>query len=97
MMAVLHLLLGIGVIALLAIGIYTAWKSDEIAGNLKVEYKREIITILRRVPGGVGVAALAKELKLSIPKTARLLEEMVADRHIVDFEHKGRTHVRLRL
>lgn len=94
--AVLYPLFAIGTIALLVMGIFMAWRSDEVSGVLKVEYKREIITILRREPGGVNVAALAKELKLTVHKTAKIVEEMVNDRQVLAQAHKGVTHVRLR-
>ncbi|MGC4114862.1 MAG: hypothetical protein QM765_09685 [Myxococcales bacterium] len=63
--AVLYPLFAIGTIALLVMGVFMAWKSDEVSGVLKVEYKREILTILRREPGGVNVARLAKETRSS--------------------------------
>jgi hypothetical protein len=93
---ILYPLFAIGTIALLVMGIFMAWKSDEVSGVLKVEYKREIITILRREPGGVNVARLAKELKLTVHKTAKIVEEMVNDRQVLAQAHKGVTHVRLR-
>ncbi len=93
---ILYPLFAVGTIALLVMGIFMAWKNDEVSGILKVEYKREILTILRREPGGVNVALLAKELDLTVHKTAKIIEEMVNDRQVLAQAHKGVTHVRLR-
>ena len=94
---ILYPLLAVVTIALLVWGVLSALATDEVHGPLKVEYKREILTILRREPGGVNVPALAKELKLSEKKTEKLVEEMVADGQIASETRKGRTHIRLRL
>lgn len=93
---ILYPVFAIGTVALLVLGIFLSWRSDEISGVLKVEYKREILTILRREPGGVSVAHLSKELKLGLHKTAKIVEEMVTDRQVHAQAHKGVTHVRLR-
>lgn len=94
---ILYPLLAVGTVALLVVGILSAWHSDDISGILKVEYKREIITQLRRDPGGVPVNRLAKTLKLSVHRAAKLVEEMAKDGQIVVEKRKGVLTARVRL
>lgn len=94
---ILYPLLAVGTVALLVVGILSAWRSDDISGILKVEYKREVITQLRLDPGGVPVNRLAKRLKLSVHRTARILEEMAKDGQIVLDKRRGVLTARVRL
>jgi len=94
---ILYPLFAIGTVALLVVGILSAWHSDEMSGVLKVEYKREIIGVLRRTPGGVPVAKLAKHLKLTVHRTDKLVEEMVKDGQIACELRQGIATARIRL
>ena len=93
--AVLYPLFAIGTVALLVVGILSAWHSDEMSGVLKVEYKREIIALLRREPGGATVNRLAKHLKLSVHKTAKLVQEMTEAGQISSSVRDGVTTARI--
>ncbi|MBI5542924.1 MAG: winged helix-turn-helix transcriptional regulator [Deltaproteobacteria bacterium] len=94
--SILFPLLAVATIALLVIGILGAWSSEEISGELKADYKRQVLTVLRAQPKGCSVARLAKELGVSVGKMARLVEEMVKDNQVVAKAYKGVTTVRLR-
>jgi len=94
---ILYPLFAIGTVALLVVGILAAWHSDEMSGVLKVEYKREIITVLRRSPSGVPIAKIAKHLKLTVHRTNKLIEEMAKDRQIACEMRQGVATARVRL
>src|SRR4051794_40372223 len=49
---ILYPALALVAIGLLVLGILTAWRSDDISGLAKVEYKREIIIRMRKNVGG---------------------------------------------
>jgi hypothetical protein len=93
---ILYPLFAIGTVALLGMGIFLAWRSDEMSAVLKAEYKREVMIQLRRQPSGLTVAKLAKVLQLSVHKTAQLVEEMANDRQVRAQENNGVTLVQLR-
>jgi hypothetical protein len=93
---ILYPVLAIGTLGLLALGIITAWRSDEISGVVKVEYKREIITLLRREVGGLPVERIARHLKLNVKQTARLIEEMKTDGMLEPLQRKTGTLWRIR-
>lgn len=76
---VIYPALGLLVLALLAFGIVSAWRSNELDGLQKIELKREIVLVLRRQVGGESVDAIAKSLGLEPFRTVRLLEEMQQD------------------
>jgi len=94
--AIVYPLVAIVTVGLLVVGILGAWRSDDMSGILKVEYKREIIVVLRKEPGGVPIAGLAKRLKLSVHRTAVLTEEMVKDGQIAVDDRKGVKVARIR-
>lgn len=94
--AILYPILAVGTVALVALGFLTAWRSDELSGIVKVEYKREVIALLRREIGGLPVAAIARHLKLAERKTARLVEELQRDGILAGEKRQGSTVWRLR-
>ena len=67
------------VLALLVIGIIQAWRSNELDGMAKTEFKREIILNLRRRVAGETVDSIARLIGLEPFKTGKLLEEMQRD------------------
>jgi hypothetical protein len=79
----LYPLLAIVVVALVAWGIITAWRGDDMDGLKKAELKREIIRILRRDVYGLSADKLASQLEIPGGKLLKLLDEM-ADENIVE-------------
>ncbi|MBL8915549.1 MAG: hypothetical protein JNM17_32930 [Archangium sp.] len=71
--------LAILMVALIAFGIISAWRSEDSDGLKKAEMKREIIRELRREVYGMTVNHLAKNLKEPGGKILKLLEEMAED------------------
>lgn len=71
--------LGVLVVVLLALGILQAWRSQDLDGLAKAEFKREIILEIRRQLGGVSAESLARTLGLETFKMLRILEEMQKD------------------
>ncbi len=76
---VIYPALGLLVLVLLAFGIIQAWRSEQLDGLQKTEFKREIVLILRRQLGGETVDVIARRIGLEPLRTVRLLEEMQAD------------------
>lgn len=64
------------VISLIALGIISAWRTEDIDGIEKAELKREIVRALRQELHGVTTEQLAKSLSIPNLKLIRLLEEM---------------------
>lgn len=64
------------VLLLIALGVISAWRSEDIDGIQKAEMKREIIRELRREIHGITVERLAKLVNAPSLKVAKLLEEM---------------------
>lgn len=67
------------VLTLLVIGVIQAWRSTELDGMAKTEFKREIVLTLRRQVAGETVETIARRIGLEPFKTAKLLEEMQRD------------------
>lgn len=76
---IIYPVLAVLVLALLIAGILQAWRSQDLDGLAKAEFKREIILELRRELGGVSAEALSKRVGLESFKLVRLLEEMHKD------------------
>ncbi len=93
---VVYPLIAIGTVALLVVAILAAWRSDDMSGILKVEYKREIIVLLRREPAGIAIHSLAKRLKLSVHRVDVLTQEMVRDGQIAVDVRQGVKVARIR-
>jgi hypothetical protein len=66
------------VLLLIALGVISAWRSEDMDGIQKAEVKREIIRELRREIHGITVDRLAKLVKMPSFKVAKLLGEMEA-------------------
>lgn len=72
--------IGLLTLVLIVAGILQAWRSHDLAGLEKAEYKRELILELRRQPGGsAGGEALSRAIGLDNFKTFKLLEELQRD------------------
>lgn len=71
--------LAIVMVALIAFGIISAWRTEDTDGLKKAELKREIIRELRREVYGMTVTHLAKNLQIPGGKVLKLLEEMAED------------------
>lgn len=72
-------IIGVVTLVILVVGLVSAFRSDEISGMVKVEYKRELIHGLRRNPGGFTLQEMVKLLKLRPRQIELLLEEFVED------------------
>lgn len=71
------------VVALIAFGVISAWRTEDMDGIQKAELKREIIRQLRRDVYGMTAVKLAQNLDIPGGKMLKLLEEM-ADQNIVE-------------
>lgn len=80
---VVYPIIAVAVVALIAFGIISAWRSEDIDGLKKAEMKREIIRVLRREVYGMTADQLAKALEIPGTRMLKLLEEM-AEANIVE-------------
>ena len=64
------------VVTLIAVGVVSAWRSEDIDGIKKAELKRTLIRELRRELHGATAEQLAKAVKIPSLKVLKLLEEM---------------------
>jgi len=64
------------VLLLIALGVVSAWRTEDMDGIQKAEVKREIIRELRREVHGITVERLSKLVDVPSLKVAKLLEEM---------------------
>ena len=71
--------LAVVVFLLMTGGILQAWKSNELAGLERAEFKREIVIELRRQVTGATAEAIARHFKLELFQTVSILEEMQRD------------------
>ncbi len=71
--------LAVLVLALIALGILQAWRSEDMDGVQKAELKRDVIRELRREVHGMTADALARAVGVPSLKLLRLLEEMQQD------------------
>ncbi|MFN7130537.1 MAG: hypothetical protein ACK4N5_00545 [Myxococcales bacterium] len=77
--AIVYPALAMATLGLLVVGILASFKSDELTGMVKVEYKRELVHALRRNPGGFTLEEMVKLLKLKPKQVMQLLEEFEAE------------------
>lgn len=68
--------LAILTLLLVVVGIFQAWKSQDMDGLTKNEFKRAIINELRRNLAGLPGEVIARAVGLDRLKTVRLLEQM---------------------
>jgi hypothetical protein len=73
---IIYPVLAVLVLVVLAAGILQAWKTQDLDGLQKAEFKREIIMELRKEMLGDSADSLARKVKLEPLKLVRLLEEM---------------------
>ncbi|GMU62576.1 MAG: hypothetical protein AMXMBFR34_43390 [Myxococcaceae bacterium] len=76
---IIYPLLAVVVVALIAFGVISAWRSEDMSGLQKAELKREIIRELRREIWGMTADALSKNVGVPRFKLLKILEEMQAD------------------
>lgn len=76
---VVYPLLAVATVALIAFGIISAWRSEDIDGLKKAELKREIIRELRREVWGMTADRLARNIDVPGGRMLKLLEEMAED------------------
>jgi hypothetical protein len=74
---IVYPVLGVVVLALLGVGIFQAWRAQDLDGVQKAEFKRAIISELRRNMGGSSAEALSRAIGLEPLKLGKLLEEML--------------------
>lgn len=80
---VVYPIIAVSVVALIAFGVISAWRTEDVDGLKKAETKREIIRLLRREVYGMTADRLAKSLEIPGGRMLKLLEEM-ADANIVE-------------
>jgi hypothetical protein len=73
---ILYPAIAVLVVALIAFGVISAWRTEDIDVIAKAEMKREIIREMRRQVHGLTVEQLAKLTSMPPLKLVRLLEEM---------------------
>lgn len=73
---VIYPAIAILVVVLIALGVVSAWRTEDIDGIKKAEFKRTLILELRRELHGVTAEQLAKAVELPSLKVVRLLEEL---------------------
>ncbi|MFZ5438788.1 MAG: hypothetical protein ACOZQL_02205 [Myxococcota bacterium] len=76
---IIYPILAVTVVALIAFGVISAWRSEDIDGLKKAELKREIIRELRREVWGMTADRLAKNIGVPGGRMLKLLEEMAED------------------
>lgn len=95
---ILYPLIAVVVVALIAFGVISAWRSEDMDGLQKAELKREIIRELRREIWGMTAESISKNVGIPRLKLVKILEEMQADniveartdtRHVTTWKMKG--------
>jgi len=95
---ILYPLIAVVVVALIAFGVISAWRTEDMDGLQKAELKREIIRELRREIWGMTAESIAKNVGIERMKLLKILEEMQADniveartdtRHVTTWKMKG--------
>ncbi len=89
----LYPLLAVAALALLVVGILQAWRTREIDGKAKAEFKREIITELRKNVAGCSAESLSRTVGLERLKLVKLLEEMQEEGAITSHTNTQRLQV----
>jgi hypothetical protein len=77
--SILYPLMGGGTVALMAWAVLSALRTVRIPVEQKMEYKREVIAMLRREIPGVSEERIAKQLELSAKEIAIILGELERD------------------
>jgi hypothetical protein len=76
---IIYPLLAVVAVALIAFGVFSAWRTEDMDGLAKAELKREIVRELRREIWGMTAEALSKKVGIPRLKLLKILEEMQAD------------------
>ncbi|MBI3181511.1 MAG: hypothetical protein HYZ28_05155 [Myxococcales bacterium] len=76
---IIYPVVAIVALALLVAGILYAWKSQDMDGLQKAEFKKEILHELRKQMGGASAEALGRAVGLEPFKLVKLLEELQHD------------------
>jgi hypothetical protein len=77
--------LGILALVLVAVGILQAWKSQDMDGLTKNEFKRAIINELRSNLAGLPGEVVARAVGLDRLKTVKLLEQMQQEGMVISY------------
>jgi hypothetical protein len=80
---VVYPLIAVAVVGLIAFGVISAWRNEDIDGLKKAELKRDIIRELRREVYGMSADRLAKLVGVPGTRMLKLLEEL-AEANIVE-------------
>jgi hypothetical protein len=87
---IVYPVLAVLVLVVLVAGILQAWKTQDLDGLQKAEFKREIVLELRRDTLGYSVENLARKVKLEPLKLVRLLEEMQTEGVVISVTNTQR-------
>ncbi|MBL8956363.1 MAG: hypothetical protein JNK82_36655 [Myxococcaceae bacterium] len=87
---IVYPVLAVLVLVVLVAGILQAWKTQDLDGLQRAEFKREIILELRRDTLGYSVEVLARKVKLEPLKLVRLLEEMQSEGMVMSVTNSQR-------
>ncbi len=87
---ILYPALGILTLVLLVAGILQAWRSQDMDGLTKNEFKRAIVNELRRNLSGLPGDVLARAVGLDRLKTMKLLEQMQQEGMIMSYMSSNR-------
>ncbi|HLL54941.1 MAG TPA: hypothetical protein VK447_15405 [Myxococcaceae bacterium] len=81
------------VLVLLVAGIIQAWRTQDMDALDKVEFKRELISELRRTMGGATAEVLGRAVGLEPFRAQRLLEELQKDGIVLSHTNTSRLTV----
>ncbi|MCP3162994.1 hypothetical protein [Myxococcus qinghaiensis] len=90
---IIYPLVAILTLVLIAAGVLQAWKTQDMDGLQKNEFKKAIVNELRRNITGLPGDVLAKAVGLDRLKTNRLLEQMQQDGMVVSHTNSQRLTV----
>ncbi|NVJ25737.1 MULTISPECIES: hypothetical protein [Myxococcus] len=90
---IIYPLVAILTLVLIAAGVLQAWKTQDLDGLQKNEFKKAIVNELRRNITGLPGDVLAKAVGLDRLKTNRLLEQMQQDGMVVSHTNSQRLTV----
>lgn len=82
--------LGILTLVLVVIGIFQAWKSQDMDGLTKNEFKRAIVNELRSNLSGLPGEMVARAIGLDRLKTMKLLEQMQQEGMVISYMSSNR-------
>ena len=80
---IIYPIIAVSVVALIAFGVISAWRTEDVDGLKKAELKREVIRLLRREVYGMTAIRLAEGVGIPPGRMLKLLDEM-AEASIVE-------------